>query len=72
MLTNKELTVLIKEFKSLIIIDATNGITSSDAREVIYDWLIKLDKSDMADRFVNQIYKYQTSEKIKNIENDNF
>lgn len=72
-ITNQELDLLIDEFKKLVRADV-QGITSSDARNTVHDWLTMCgDVDDMghnkkADRFNKAVFEYQISDEIMGAE----
>ena len=65
----KDITVLIKHFKELARADVL-GITVSDARHTVTNWLIDIGREDLAKQFENGVYKYQSSKELEKIWND--
>lgn len=63
-LSDKDITRLIAGFKDLAEQDIV-GITSSDARNAVTTWLEEIGEISHAERFGHQVWKYQTSPKIK-------
>lgn len=66
-ITNQELDLLIDEFKKLVRHDL-NGITASDARNTIYDWLKYTGNSKKAVIFEQAILEFQLSDEIMGAE----
>lgn len=66
-ITNQELDLLIDEFKKLVRADI-GGITSSDARNTITDWLESTCDIKKAVRFEKAILDYQLSDEIMGAE----
>ncbi len=66
---DSDITKLIKQFQGLVRTDVV-GITSTDARDTITNWLRDIGEKDKATRFEYQVYKYQTSPKIRKLEEE--
>lgn len=59
-MTNQELNKLVKHFKELCLEDI-NGITSSDARRTVTQWLYDIGWEHDAKAFEKRIIEYQLS-----------
>lgn len=59
-MTSKDISKLITAFKQLVDDDIV-GITSSDARNLMTQWLHDIGESKQAERFSHQVWKYQNS-----------
>lgn len=63
-ISKAELRILVKHFKELVEQDVV-GITSTDARSVVGDWLMEVGQEDASKNFEHEVWKYQSSAKIK-------
>lgn len=68
-ISKAETRLLVKEFKKLVERDIV-GITVSDARNTVRQWLETVGQLDAAQDFANEVYKYQTSDKIAKREDE--
>ncbi len=64
--TKKDISILVKHFKGLIEKDVV-GVTSADAIDTVYSWLLDIGQVDMAQKFNNDAYNYYTSPKVQNM-----
>lgn len=67
--TAKEFSLLVKGFKQLVE-DDTLGITVTDARNTITNWLEAVGESEGAKEFEAQVYNYQSSPKVQKMWED--
>lgn len=68
-ITSNEITELIKGFKQLVEMDI-NGITSTDARNTVTEWLVSAGQYELAEKFSTQVYKYQVSPRVTKMLDD--
>jgi hypothetical protein len=68
-MTKQELNKLKKGMKGLVEQDVL-GITSTDVREMLVDWLYEVDEPELAKQFSREIYEYQVSPKIEKMQED--
>lgn len=61
--------ILVKHFKELVEKDIV-GITSTDARNTVRDWLIEVSQEQAGNDFEHAVWKYQSSPKLKKQEED--
>lgn len=69
-ISKAETRILVRHFKELVEMDL-NGITCSDARNTVTDWLREIGQPDVADDFSRMVYRYQDSPKIRKLEQEN-
>ena len=62
-MTEKELNKLIKGFKELAELDIV-GITTSDARNIVSQWLVDIGQLGHARKFTDKVLTYQNSKKL--------
>lgn len=65
-LNTKELNELVRLVKELVEKDIV-GISSTDTRNTITQWLVNIGCRKQAEDFQAKIYKYQTSKKIEKL-----
>lgn len=66
-ISKAETRMLVKVFKELVRADVA-GITSSDARDTVAEWLVQVGQPEAASNFENEVYKYQTGAEIARLE----
>lgn len=74
-MTTRDINQLVKIFKDLILQDISVGITATDARNAVAEWLELIGEPELSDMFSEKVFKYQTSKKVEKLiedyENDN-
>lgn len=64
-MSKAETRILVKHFKKLVEKDVV-GITVSDARNTVFDWLNEIGQVQTANDFQGAVHKYETSAKVEN------